>query len=335
MVRVSLLAAALVLASCSTTAVAPPPPAQAPACDVSGADRAWIERALTAWRYTKREITHIETGRTFQAIFFDGACVLTSDNALTSDDASVVTWSATPHQGAITLPGGGEMPAGVTSFASGEGDVAFFVMSTPSVWSAGGVPPGPLGLETLMVAVLLHEGSHVAQAATYGAAINAIAQANNLSDDFNDDTMQHEFGETPEFAASVERETQLFLESAAAPDDATARRLAREARAMMQARAARWFVGDKAYYAEAEDIWLTFEGSGQWAGYHWLVDPNGGAFADEAVYPGFAIRSRWWSQKQGFAIAHALDRLDPDWALTAFGDGSHTMLQMLDAALAS
>ena len=29
--------------------------------------------------------------------------------------------------------------------------------------------------------------------------------------------------------------------------------------------------------AEAEDVWLTMEGSAQWAAYKWVVDPRGGA----------------------------------------------------------
>lgn len=100
----------------------------------------------------------------------------------------------------------------------------------------------------------------------------------------------------------------------------------------MRARAARWFVGEDVYFAEAEDIWLTFEGSGQWAGYRWLVHPSGGAVEAEAVNARF-VRNRWWSQTQGFALAMAVI-VGPRWKGHAFGDGAYTLLEMLDAALA-
>jgi hypothetical protein len=208
-------------------------------------------------------------------------------------------------------------------------------MSAPSVWRAGNVPPGPMGLETLMVAVMLHEASHIAQSNTYGARITALSQRYNLPDDFNDDSLQHDFEPNAEFSASVTRETELFFRAAAARDPAEALHLARQARDMMKARAARWFVGDESFYNEAEDLWLTMEGSGQWVGYRWLVDPRGGAIPVDEAMPAFGMRSRWWSQHEGLAIALTLDRLGPrDWSRHAFGDGSQTLLQMLDAALA-
>ena len=34
---------------------------------------------------------------------------------------------------------------------------------------------------------------------------------------------------------------------------------------------------DDAYLVEAEDIWLTFEGAGQWTGFQWQIHPRGAA----------------------------------------------------------
>lgn len=335
--RSALLCAALLLAACTTTAQSTPTPsAEAPGCTLSASDRAWVDRALEAWRFSRRDIAPIAAPANFEAIFFDAHCVLTSANALSAAGARDVAWTASAHGETITLPDGQEMPAGVTSFTSAENGRAFFVMSTPSVWSAGNVPPGPMGLETLMVAVMLHEASHVAQSNTYGARITALAQRYSLPDTFNDDSLQHDFEANAEFAASVTGETELFFQAAAATDDAEALRLARQARDIMKARAARWFVGDKAYYNEAEDLWLTMEGSGQWVGYQWLIHPRGGAIPVSAAMPAFGLRSRWWSQHEGLAIALTLDRLGAhDWPRHAFGDGEQTLLQMLDAGLAA
>ncbi len=118
-----------------------------------------------------------------------------------------------------------------------------------------------------MVAVLLHEASHVRQTGAYGRRLGALIEKYSLPDSFNDDAVQLRFKEDPAFAASVEKETELFLAAAGAGDFAEAKRLAGEACDLMRTRQARWMIGADAYLIEAEDIWLTFEGSGQWAAY--------------------------------------------------------------------
>ena len=320
------LAAALAASACAT---APAPPA----CALPDADRAWVERALEAWRFTSREITGIGPVSGFQAVFFSADCVLKSGNALSSPTGQGVTWTSSPHNGNVPLPDGSEMPAGVTSFVSGEKGVTALVMSTPSVWAAAGVGERP-ELDTRMVAVLLHEGSHVAQIGPYGSRLGALIKRYSLPDSFNDDAVQERFQENAEFAASVKQETQLFVDAAAATDDAEARRLAREARRLMRERQARWVTGDDAYLVEAEDIWLTFEGAGQWTGYQWLVHPRGGAQEPADIMARFT-KGRRWSQTEGFALVMALDRIaGSGWKRHAFGDGARTVLEMLDDALA-
>lgn len=319
--------AAAVALTAFACASAPPP------CALSARDRAWLDRALEAWRFASREITGIGRVPDVHAVFFNADCVLSSANALSSPDALGVTWAASAHQGTVRLPDGSDIPAGVTSFASGKDGVLYFVMSTPSVWEAGGVGTGS-SLETLMVAVLLHEGSHIAQVGPYGPRLGALIERYRLPDDFNDDTMQKRFQANAEFAASVKQETQLFLDAAAANDDAGARRFAGEARRLMRERQARWLVGEDAYFVEAEDIWLTFEGAGQWAAYQWMIHPRGGAQPPAEVMTRFNT-NRFWSQTEGFALMLALDRIvGPSWKRHAFGDGSRTVIEMLDDALA-
>jgi len=328
--RLLIALAALALTSCAT-----PPPA-ATTCEISAADREWIDGSLSAWRFSAREITGVQTIRPFEAVFFDDDCVLTAADPFSVENIAEIAWRATPHTGEVTLPSGTVIPASVTSFAGGDETHIFFVMSTPSVWRAGGVTNEALGLEMMMTAVLLHEGAHVVQTQMYGDRLGALIEANNLGEDFNDDSIQRQFGENAQFAASVQRETDLFFQAANAPDQASARRLAREARELMRARQARWYTGANAYLAEAEDIWLTFEGSGQWVGYQWAIHPAGGGAEVEVAMPNFARRSRWWSQNEGLGLAMALDRIAiMDWKRHAFGDGEMTLLEMLDASLAA
>lgn len=319
-----LLAAMLSLSGCATATV--------PACTLPEQDRVWVDRALDAWRFSSREITGIRDIPRFEAILFSADCVLRSDNALTSPTANGVRWTSAPHEGTIALPDGSTVEAGVTSYVSGKDDLRYLVMSTPGVWETAGVGKGD-DLRSMMIAVLLHEGSHVAQIGPYGPRLGALIDRYALPDSFNDDAVQERFGEEAEFAASVQEETRLFLAAAAATDDREARSLAREARRLMRARATRWFTGDDAYLAEAEDIWLTFEGAGQWTGFRWRTHPQGGAQPVDEALARFS-RGRRWSQTEGFALVLALDRLvGPGWKRHAFGDGAKTVLEMLDEAI--
>jgi hypothetical protein len=325
MLKILALTAALAASACAS---APTPPA----CALSETDRAWVERALEAWRFTSREITGIRPVPDFQAILFSADCVLRSTNALGSPTAEGVTWTATPHAGTIALPDGSEIPAGVNSFVAGNKGETYFVMATPSVWEAAGIGDKPMR-PTSLIPVLLHEGSHVAQIGPYGPRLGALIKRYSLPDSFNDDSVQERFQDNPEFIESVKQETQLFLDAAAAKDDTEARNLAREARQLMRVRQTRWVTGDDEYLVEAEDIWLTFEGAGQWTGYQWLIHPRGGARPAAEVLPRFA-KGRRWSQTEGFALVMALDRLSgPDWKRHAFGDGAKTVLEMLDDSL--
>jgi hypothetical protein len=314
------------------TGAAPAKVAARPACTLSASDKAWLDRAMTAWDLTSRKITRVGHIANRQAVIFDAHCVLTSRTAMSGGPR---TWRSAVHAGKVSLPNGETIPAGVISFASNNDKGNFFVMSAPSVWRAGKVDP-QFGLEPLMVAVLLHEGTHVAQFATYGARMSALAERYHLPESFNDDSIQLRFQGKPEVASSVTREIDLLLKAASAKDRSTALSLARQARALMRDRQDRYFPAKDAYLRDAEDIWLTLEGSAQWAGYQWLIRRDGGAIAQPVAFKAFGKRGKWWSQEEGFALFMTLDRLsDGKWRRHAFGDGAKTVLEMLDEALAA
>ncbi len=331
--RTGISLVALLLAGCAVERAAPNSTAVvAPTCSLFAADRAWLDRAMAAWDLTSREVTGIPRDNPIQAIIFDAGCMLTSSTAMNGGPQA---WTAARHPGQVSLPNGETIPANVISFATSNEKGNFFVMSTPSVWRAGAVNE-QFGLETLMVAVLIHEGTHVAQIPTYGARMSALSKRFGLPESFNDDSIQERFRDNAEFSASVTREIDLLLAAATARERAEALRLALEARELMRARQEKFYPGRDAYLREAEDIWLSLEGSAQWAGYQWVIRPDGGAVPASVAFLAFGKRGRWWSQEEGFALFMALDRLaGGQWKRHAFGDGAKTGLQMLDEALAA
>ncbi|WP_293992958.1 hypothetical protein [Sphingomonas sp.] len=307
----------------------------APACELAPSDRQWIARGLDAWRYASANITKFKPSRSVKGVFFDTNCTVIVDDALGTGVATEVG-DTRRHGDTVPLPDGTKVPVAPLSFARASGATLYFAMSTPSVWRRSGVTNPGLGLETMMVAVLIHESSHLAQADTYGRRIERLAVRNRLPESFNDDSLQERFEGNQAFSASVRAETKLLLSAAEARETATARRLIRRAIDMMRSRSRHYFVGRDAYYREAEDVWLTMEGSAQWAAFHWIVDPRGGAFTRQVAIPNFAKRSKWWSQNEGLALFLALERIDGQRLRdSVFGRGDLTIGQLIERGLST
>ena len=101
----------------------------------------------------------------------------------------------------------------------------------------------------------------------------------------------------------------------------------------MRERQARWFTGDDALYAEADDVFLTLEGTGNWSAWAWLTDPRGGNLSREDAIAFVRGGSGHWSQDEGLAIMLAVDRLLPRWPSLAFGPRAATAEEMANRAV--
>lgn len=326
----SLVMAVLLLSGCASR------PAQS-SCSLTPGDQAWLDRSVRGWITTRREVLEAAVPTAQDAVVFDRDCELHSTTAMLTSQSQ---WSATPITSKQIRIGGQQISIGVVSATIGGEGGTRFVMSTPSVWRDAHVPPGSLGLETLMSAVMMHEATHVFQMGTYGKDVDALQKTNHLSDEqFNDDAIQAHYKTNVDFADSISREIHLFFSAADATNDQEATRLARRARALMKMRATRYYVGDQEYQNRAEDLWLTMEGSAQWAGYRWLLLPekSGGAGVSiSAAMNGFGKRGDAWTQLEGLAIALTVDRLDHSgWKRHVFGDGKGTLLEILDRSISS
>lgn len=327
--------AAVLVALTAAATHASSTPKKMTSCSLSKGDRAWLDHSVQSWIVTRRDILSAPSPASLEASIFDDRCALTSRTALITGRSR---WVSSPLKHRSITLGTQRIPVGVFSATIGDANGAHFYMSVPSVWAKAKIPPGKLGLDRLMTAVMMHEATHVFQRQTYGAQIDQIQKQNALTDDqFNDDAIQSQFGKQAEFAASVQRETDLFFEAATTANDGDARRLALEARDLVRTRERRYFVGGQAYQVRAEDLWLTMEGSAQWAGFQWLQLPvakcGGGLSAKDALAD-FGKRGGSWTQTLGLAVAMTVNRFQPaGWKRHAFGDGRLTLLEMLDQSL--
>ena len=278
---------------------------------------------MQAWAIARDDLLKVSEAETpARLILFDAACTFTVD---------ADPWRAAPHGGEIETPDGGKLPAKVTSFAGSFDGRPFLVMALPSVWEAQGVK-SDLGLPNMLTGVFLHEMTHTRQMTGLYPRIGAFEKAYG-SGDFDDDIVQTRFEADAAFKADIDAERDLLYRAAAAASDPEAKALAREAEARMTARRARWFTGKDAMFADAEDTFLSLEGSGQWVAYAWLAKhPLGAEIAPEEALKGFRRGGRKWSQDQGLALFLVIDRLVPNWQAKLFADQPATALQLLAEA---
>jgi hypothetical protein len=326
-------ATALPVRAAEEMAALPEPP---PVCPFDGENREWTQRALHGWQRVNRNALKIAHPVPPVMVLFDAKCSFTLKPA--ADDthpntltAGAVRYAVTGalHEGKIALPDGQTVPAQLTSFAAPlpDGTMAF-VMALPPIWLAQAKGNNRALLAT---AVFMHEFTHT-QSAGFGRRIDALVKR-GLPADVDDDVIQSRFASRPGFAASFKREQEMLWEAAAAMNIKDARALSKRALRVIDNRRERYFNGPDAVYAPAEDLFLTLEGTGQYALYRWLTDPKGGAMAKPDAIA-FARRDgKRWSQDQGLALYLVLDRLWVDWPPPTFGPQQQTVLEALRAAV--
>lgn len=324
---ITVLAASLFL-----TAAAPTPPL----CRFAGEPRAWTTAALASWDRLDRERLRIAEPVTPVITLFDEACAWTLTPDARGDfrvGARRYRTTGAAHSGQVGLPDGGTVPARKLAFASPMSDGRmFFIMALPAVWRADDTEPRDWN--RLSMVVFMHEFAHTQQAASLGVRIDDLL-ARGLPEDSDDDVIQDRFGEQPTYRTAYEGERDLFYRAATARDASMARfNLALAAHAM-EARRARSFRGEDAVYAEADDVFLTLEGTGNWAAWMWLTDPRGGRLSPPEATTFVRGGGNRWSQDEGLGIMLAVDRLTPDWPALAFAPRGATADRLIERALRS
>ena len=316
-----------------TDVTAQTPATTDPECRMRDSDKTWLDRTVVAWRHAAMNYGQFIVPANARAVIGSADCVLISDTALFPNKP--VAWTAVSGKGQIPVVGDVVMPLSPVSQAMEVNGKPYFVMSTPSVWRNFDISGGKIGLENLMTAVFIHETAHVLQQKSYFSRMDAIAKSHGLPEEFDDDSIQKRFKSDNGFVESMKRETAFLFAAAKAPTVARARQLARQMLSLAKARRNNYFTGNDAYLADVEDIFLTLEGSGQWLGHQWLIDPMGGNLPEADALARFTTDPGFWSQEQGLALFMVVDRLDKGaWKQIAFGDGGRSGIAFLEAGLA-
>jgi hypothetical protein len=305
-------------------------------CDLTAASP-WIERWLSAWDLTSREILRLPDAPPPGIVFYDSACVYTTMPVAAPGAApakgpslrgAALDWRAATHGDTLRLPNSRTMPVGLMSFADNDRKTGpFFVMAAPSYWAQVGAGEGP-GL----TGVFVHEFAHTRQIPGVASIIGPIDSTWRFERELDDDAVQHRFASDSVYVAAYMAERDLFHRAANADSPTEARALAARALAMMRSRHARWFKGEDAVFAILDDTFLSLEGAAQWAASAWLAHPRGGGMTQKAAVERMLGRRRWWAQDEGLVIFLVIDRLLPDWPSLVFREPSMGVIELLERA---
>lgn len=295
----------------------------------------WTRGALEAW--DRLDVERIRSVRpaTPTLVLFGTRCAWTLSPDPGGDFVvGARRYSATgaAHEGQVALPDGGSVPARKLSFAFPTDQGPAFVMALPEVWRADANEARDP--ERLAMLVFMHEFAHTQQFSGLGGRIDDLI-ARGLPQDADDDFIQDTFGTDAEYRAAFERERDVFYEAGRTADPERGLTRLAEALELMRERQTLYLGGGGALLTEADEVFLTFEGSGNWAAWVWLTDPRGGAMEPEAAVEMIRGGGRFWSQDQGLAMAIVLDRLNPTWATAVFSDEPMTLSSLLVARLTS
>lgn len=312
------------------------------ACSLERDERNWIGKSLSSWKKVRTEQFKLSSAPTPWLLLFDRNCVfhINPEPSLINTierprslklSHEKVTFLAVEHTGSVKLPEKGEVPAQLLSFAApyGNGRSSFVVFALPEFWRTAPHLANEPNTNILTISVFVHEMTHTLHRGYY-TKLDEIENRIGESIQIDDDIVQNTFAGTDEFSSSVRAEINLLYESAKTKDLSAGRTLARNALERTKARRSKYFIGDKAPYAELEDIFLSMEGVANWAAYKAAVDKG---LSNEQAIQLIRRGGKYWSQDLGLAIFLVVERLLPGWEARAFGERPATALELLSEAV--
>lgn len=305
-----------------------------------------VDKWFVAWEFISTHKFELPQAAVPAILLYDDKFVYTTSAVSAPDSAAAfegpallgqpLSWKWGPHHGTLMIPDSQKVPVGLMSFAAADKNKrAFFVMAAPSFWQTAGVTSKELGLEKLMTAVFLHEFAHTRQQQGMGVMVDSIEKRHPFQDPaLSDDIVQHVFQQDSNYVRSFRAEVEKLYAAVAATDTQTVKRLTREGLALLRQRQATYFKKEQAVLKALDDIFLTMEGLGQFAGFYWLHHPKGANVPYDLAVEGMRRKRNQWSQEEGLALFLILDKLTvPNWSKDVFGEHPKNIIELLTAAV--
>ncbi|MGH9382723.1 MAG: hypothetical protein ACRD2N_00275 [Vicinamibacterales bacterium] len=257
-----------------------------------------------------------------------------SDTAL-SFDGRRLTLFAQPRNGPLRLPNGRTLGSTATASTSvyGEGSRTFSVLSELEVWRRDPRHAKDRQLERFFQSLVIHELTHTTQVVAINRRLSALRGTVDLPSSVDDDIVQRRFQPVRGFQRAVDAERKAFYQAVLASSPQRRRALAARGLSLARERRARFYTGVNAVYRELEDIFLTLEGTGQWAVYRWARSHADAKVSDAAVVEIIRADKKYWSEDEGLALFLLIDALVPQWQARVLGEHVASPFALLEEAI--
>lgn len=340
------LAAVLVLASGVARAAEGGPPA---AADVSS--RSWMQAALDNWQAICGEVLRQPVEPLPWIIFYDerSAWHVAAEDAMLPERAPAgftlrfngrerPVWRMPHTAGSLWVPERAPVPvahARIFTAPYADGAKAFVICALPPLVATTLHRDRPAHFDEFLLGIVSHEIAHTRQVRAADARIKELRETSALPGSFDDNVVEGAFAQHVEYRRLWDEELNKLLTAALQDDQPEmGRRLVGEALALMRERRARFFTGEYRAFAALDDLWLVFEGIGQWAHFQTLRRHAGSAGEPwQKTALEFLEETKSWVQLEGFALLVLIDRHVPNWQEKFFAEELPPPFAVLEQAL--
>lgn len=289
-------------------------------------DILWIQKVLDNWKYVCKRELNIGVIPLPWIIFYDSS----SAWHLNPEETVLPRFERTQHnvefagvsyqlikishQQSVWVPD--RQPIPLTSFLTSampyaQNKKVFFVSPLPSLFHKLSTPDQAVYLDFLFLGNNIHELTHTRQLPFVLPQLLEIHDSGNFKS-LDDNTVENEFSENERYK-KLYREESAHLWNAVfmAKEDSCIAEI-EQAFKLTEIRKREFFTGDNEGLGQADEIFLSLEGSAMWAQYRAMLknapNPN-----ERELLSWLVQQAPAWSQERGLVLFLLIDRFSPDW----------------------
>jgi hypothetical protein len=300
--------------------------------------RDWMRTVLDTWTTVSRGHLHLSPDPVPWIVFYDEnrAWHLNADATLLSathtpatsiSDASGRRHSlhAVPNAGRLWLPENAPVAldgpqSRVFTMPYAGGTRALSVVPLPSWFRRQGDTGAIADPASFFVGVAVHEIVHTRHLPHLMRRISALRERHAIPAGITENIIQETYADVPDYVALYQQERDAFFQSAGELDGGpeSGLRLLANALTLADARRAKYFSGDRAVFADLEDLFLVLEGVGVWAQFQVLRSQAPADETWQTTAMNLLQLNSDWVQEEGFALFVLMDRFVPEWQARFF-----------------
>ncbi|TWI85802.1 hypothetical protein IQ13_0971 [Lacibacter cauensis] len=302
-----------------------------------------VQSWFNAWETISKDICEADRPANVDFVFFDDSLVYSTSTVTISKQTGFkgpgfknqhLIWFVEPHHDVILLPDGQQIKPSIMAFAStvdSGSEQTYFVMPLPSFWKNAGVESKELGIDNLLVGIFLHEYSHSQQIRIYGEQLALMEDKKSHLYPITDNIVQDVFESDSAYCKAFTIEVDRFYQAALSNSPGERDEKLQTALIVFTDRHNRWFVNNFTFLKEADKLFLTMEGLGQYMMYRWLIHKQGANLPEDLALKGVRRGGKKRSQEQGVALFLILEKKmkGKEWMSKFYGNRMEDIISVL------